>query len=318
MRLRASPTIAAALHEPDRCVVVTGGSGWLGRAALEILDGVYGADLPYRVTVFGSTGRMLMLRSGRTIESRAFAEMATVKPADPIILHFAYLTRGYAAAMPPDAYVAINRSLSSAVAALARRCGARGLFLPSSGAVYGRGRTLDHDLIANPYGALKLEDEGRFADLAARCGFPLVAIRIFNMSGPFMNHARHYALGSILCDLGATRRVTIHADHPVIRAFAHVGDVLMLGLSLLLGGKGAGPLDTGGEAIEIGDLARRAARLLGVGEPDIGRPPFAEGMPDVYVGDGRRLAALAAAAAIRLRTLDEQIIDTATFLRVSA
>ena len=315
-RLEAFPAVAAALAEKDRHFVLTGGGGWLGRAALEILDGVFGAELPRRVAVFGAGAKMLELRSGRRIASRPFAEIGSLDRPGPTILHFAYLTRGYAAQMPPDAYVAVNRGLSAAVAAVAARCGAQGVFVPSSGAVYRPDRSLDDDLATNPYGALKLEDEAGFADLAARCGFPAVIFRIFNLSGPFINHPGHYALGSILGDIAAGRAIELRAAHPVIRSYSHVGDVLTLAFSLLGGGEAAGPLDTGGEpAIEIGDLARRAAWLLGRPDADIRRPEFSSGPSDVYVGDGGRFASLAASAGIRLRTLDEQIMDTAAFLR---
>lgn len=314
-RLVALPGVAAALADPARHFVVTGGGGWLGRAALDILDRVYGADLPRRVSVFGVGAKLLDLRSGRRIASRPFAEMARLKRAGPTILHFAYLTRGYAAQMPLATYLAINRGLSVTVAEAAERCGARGFFLPSSGAVYRQDRTPEHDLTANPYGVLKLEDEARFTALARRGGFPAVVFRIFNLAGPFMNHKSHYALGSILQDIAAGRTIELTAAHPVVRSYTHVGDLLTLALSLLARGEGAGPLDTAGQpAIEIGALARRAARLLGRPGLEIRRPEFASAPADIYVGDGARFEALAGAVGLRLRTLDEQIVETASFL----
>lgn len=310
-RLETLPAFA----DPDRHFVVTGGGGWLGRAALEILDGVYGAELERRVSVFGASAKVVDLRSGRRIASRPFAEIVSLARTGPTILHFAYLTRGYAAQMPRATYLAINRGLSSTVAKLAERLGARGLLLPSSGAVYRKDRTLDRDLATNPYGVLKLEDEERLSDLALRCGVPAVIFRIFNLSGPFMNHPSHYALGSILQDIAAGRPIDIRAAHPVVRAYTHVGDLLTLALSLLVRGESVGPLDTGGQpAIEIGTLALRAARLLGRPDLDIRRPEFASGPPDIYVGDGGRYEALAESAGLRLRTLDEQIVETAAFL----
>jgi len=315
-RLQTLAGIAAALADPSRPVVLTGGGGWLGRAALEILDGIHGADLPRRVYVFGASARVLALRSGRSIASHPFADLAALAPPEPLILHFAYLTRGYAARMKLADYVAINRALSQAVAAVVERRGAQGLLLPSSGAVYRPDRTLDHDLAGNPYGALKREDEERFAELAQQRSFPTVIVRIFNLSGPFMNHTSHYALGAILSDILAGRAIDIRADHPTTRAYTHVGDLLTLALGLLVRGEGAGPFDTlGTPAIEIGALARRAAGLLGRPDLDISRPPFATGEPDLYVGDGGRFAALASRIGFAPRSLDDQILETAAFLK---
>ena len=120
--------------------------------------------------------------------------------------------------MPLATYLAINRGLSSTVAELAEQLGARGLFLPSSGAVYRKDRTLNRDLAANPYGVLKLEDEDRFANVAQRRGFPAVVFRIFNLSGPFINHPSHYALGSILLDIAAGRAIDV-AARLVVRGY---------------------------------------------------------------------------------------------------
>jgi nucleoside-diphosphate-sugar epimerase len=315
-RLQTLPGIAAALADPSRPVVLTGGGGWLGRAALEILDGVHGASLPRRVHVFGASAKLLALRSGRCIASHPFAELAERAPPEPIILHFAYLTRGYAARMKLADYVATNRALSDAVAAVAERQGAQGLLLPSSGAVYRPDRTLDRDLAGNPYGALKCQDEERFGELAHRRGFPAVIVRIFNLSGPFMTHASHYALGAILSDILGGRTIDIRADHPVIRAYTHVGDLLTLALGLLARGEGAEPFDTpGAPAIEIGALARRATALLGRPDLDMSRPPFAAGRPDIYLGDGRRFAELASRLGLAPQSLDDQILATAAFLR---
>jgi nucleoside-diphosphate-sugar epimerase len=313
--LRTLPGVAAALRDPCWRIVVTGGGGWLGRAALEILDGVYGADLPRRVAVFGTRARTLALRSGRCVATRRFAQIEDVEWRNPLVLHFAYLPRGFAARMPLAAYIAVNRELSDAVAALVARRGARGLLLPSSGAVYREGRQLQYHLADNPYGALKLDDEARFADLARQFGFPAAVFRIFNLSGPFMTHVDHYALGSILRDITAGRPIVIRAAHPVIRAYTPVGDLLTLGLSVLVRGEGVGPLDTRSEpAVEIGDLARLACRLLGRRDLAICRPAYEAGEPDVYVGDGRQYDALAKSTGLASRTLDDQILDTAAYL----
>jgi UDP-glucuronate decarboxylase len=314
-RLEALPDVAARLAEPDAHFVVTGGNGWLGRAALEILDGVYGEELGRRVSVFGDRAKSLVLRSGRCIQSRPLSEIVEYR-AGSIIFHFAYLTRGYAARIPFDEYVSTNRSISSLVAEIAAQKKTKGLFLPSSGAVYRKDRMLDVDLCANPYGVLKLEDEARFGELTHR--FPVVIFRIFNLAGPFMNHSTDYALGSILLDILGERAIHIRAPHPVVRSYTHVGDLLNIALSMLVREESAGPLDAGGQQeIEIGDLARRAARLLGKPNIEIRRPPFETGSPDIYLAHCEGYQALAAGAGLHLRTLDEQIVETADYLKES-
>jgi nucleoside-diphosphate-sugar epimerase len=304
--------VAEGLRRQAVPIIVTGGGGWLGRAALDMLATVFGDRLDRRVAVFGSGDKTLDLRPGLAIRSRPLADLDRVELKAPLILHFAYLTRGYADLMPRPEYIAANRAITAQVVAYAERMGASGIFLPSSGAVYRRDRSIESDLERNPYGVLKREDEMRIAALPC----PSVIFRIFNLAGPFMNHADHYALGSILGRIERGEPILIKAAHPVIRGFTHVGDVLNLALALLLDGQGTDPIDTlGRPAIEIGALARLAAEAMGRPDLPILRPEVDPAIPDSYLGDGTRFEALAHAEGLTLRDLPTQIRDTATDLR---
>jgi len=53
--------------------------------------------------------------------------------------------------------------------------------VPSSGALYRKDGAPGHDLAGNPYGALELEDEQRFTDLAPQGGLPAAIFRVFNL-----------------------------------------------------------------------------------------------------------------------------------------
>ena len=145
----------------------------------------------------------------------------------------------------------------------------------------------------NPYGALKREDEEIFAQLANGLGIQAAFPRIFNLGGPFINKTNSYALACILSDIAASGPITLRAAHPVWRGYAHVGDVLNIGLGSLLHRHNAGRFDTGGEAIEIGELASRAAQLLTGRQMTIHRPAWADGPADTYLGDVTQYNALA-------------------------
>jgi nucleoside-diphosphate-sugar epimerase len=302
--------LAAALAGSAAPIIVTGAGGWLGQAALEMLDSVFGAALPERVTAFTSGARVLRLRSGRRLEALAYETLAARGPRGALILHCAFRTRGHAG---EAGYVEANRAITTAMRDFIARNGAAGLFVPSSGAVYRADRTLDTDLAANPYGVLKAEDEAIFGTLAAG-RFPAAIIRIFNLAGPLINNISAYALASVCTDILAGGPIRLRAAKPVIRAYAHVEDVLNIALGLLLGGRAPPVFDTAGEAIEIGALAARAAALLGAPWMAIVRPDWAGGAPDKYVGEAAGFAAAAGLAGVGLRGLDAQIADTAGYL----
>jgi nucleoside-diphosphate-sugar epimerase len=303
-------------------VIVTGGGGWLGQTTLDLLDHALGADMGERVLVYGSHARLLPLASGRQVPCRTLAALADYTGPPPLVLHYACVTRDRVAGMGAANVLAANREIREAVAALLERAGARGVFLPSSGAVYDRGRGLTTDAEGNPYGLAKRHDEERFLDLAAAGGIPLVLARVFNLAGPFINKPGTYALASFLLDVLAERPIEIRARGRVVRSYVHVADLLLMALGALLllpAASGAVRFDTAGEvAVELGELATRAAAVLGRPYLPIRRAP-PDGRPDdVYCGEGARMRALAARLMLPLSPLEAQIRDTATFLAATA
>ena len=238
-------------------------------------------------------------------------------PQPCLVAHYAFLTRDRVAGLSLQEFVARNEAISSFVAAEARRLGAAGVFVPSSGAVYGKGRTIETDFESNPYGAMKARDEGRFLGLVGDAATRAVAIRVFNLAGPYINKHSSYALSSILLDVLAARTIVLRADRPVLRSYVHVRDVVDLAFALMTRAAPPppAPFDTAGEVIvEVGDLAERAARLLGHPELLIQRPALTSSEPDRYVGDGRTMRELIAAEGLTATGLDNQILDTARYL----
>lgn len=314
-RLALSPQLAAQLRETP--VVLTGCSGWLGQAVLEMLDGIHGARLASWVHVFGSSERPITLRSGRMILCQPLGVLANLTIDAPLMLHCAFLTKDKVAATSLSNYVRQNTEIADMVCDAARRLRAGGVFLPSSGAVYNSGGILEDDLERNPYGTLKLRDEARFAKLTEETGARLSIARIFNLSGPFINKFTIYALSSIILDILAGRPIVLKADYPVIRSYTHVRDVLELALRGLLVEDAlmSSPFDTAGaEEIEMSALASRVAEVLGHPGWPIERPALRGAPINRYVGDPTKIRSLARRAGIHLAGLPEQIRDTADYL----
>jgi nucleoside-diphosphate-sugar epimerase len=294
--------LRAALAASTAPIVITGGGGWLGQASLYLLESLLpGMD---RVRVYGSRPRALLLRSGREITCEELAALARYDGPPPLFLHYACLTKDRLAGMGTAAFMAGNAEIREVVAGVVARRGAAGFFLPSSGAAYAPG----------PYGEAKRMDEARFAALAVP---RLVIARVFNLAGPFINKTETYAIADFCMALIAGRDIEIRARSRVVRSYVHIDDLLLLALGLLLlGPDGAQKFDTAGEVeVEVEELARRAAALLGRPEAGI-RRASPDGRPDdVYVGDSAALRAIAAGFDLSLRDLNTQIEDTAKDLR---
>jgi UDP-glucuronate decarboxylase len=317
--LAPPPAIAQSLRSSDARVLVTGAGGWIGSATLEILAQALGpADFRRRVRAFASGGRRLDLLGGVSVELAGLEELARVEAGPSILLHYAFLTREKASAMGIEAYRAANARISDRVAEAVARLRPQGMFLASSGAVYGPGRAFDEDMARNPYGVLKRRDELLFADACRTAGTSLAVARIFNLSGPYINKLDSYALASFLVDALAGRPITIRAAQRVERSYVHVGDVAGLALAVLLepGGE-AVTFDAAGErVVEVGELATLVRDLAGGPGLEIRRPPVETGRPaDRYVGDGAAMAALARRYGLSLLDLPGQIRRTAEYLR---
>lgn len=282
-------------------VVITGAGGWLGQAALEMAHRA-GAE----IHAFGKASRLYHLRDGAPLEIHSHSLLGRYDIQGAIVLHFAFLTREHVGEMAVEDYIAANRAISGVVESFIRRNGARGVFVPSSGAVYAPP--------PNPYGEGKLEDEARFAALGQELGIPTVLTRVFNLSGPFINKVHSYALACIIRDILARRPIELRAAHPVWRGYAHVGDVLNIALGLLLRGESPPVFDTWGEPTELSGLAARAATLLGWPEVEVIRPAWQNGAADRYLGDAVQYLAHAKSLGLEPASLDRQILQTADYL----
>lgn len=282
-----------------------------------MLESALGRAVHDRLHVFGSSRRTMLLRSGASIECQALADLPQLRTGSYLLAHLAFVTREHVSAFGQDDYAAANDAISSMVFEYAKRTDVAGFFLPSSGAVYGRNGGLDDDVRSNPYGALKLRDE-RQCETLNIADHRVAVMRIFNLAGPFLNKADHYALGSILMDLWSGGPIRLRADHPVIRSYVHVRDVVEIAFAFMLGlvPEPTVPFDTAGEtAVEVGQLADMCAALLDLRNVRIERPSIREDVPsDRYVGDGTTIASVAASLGLVLTPLAAQIVDTAAYL----
>jgi UDP-glucuronate decarboxylase len=317
-RLQFPPSLAAALRGSDLGVVVTGAGGWVGQAAVEMLAQAFGESAGERLALFASTDRRHRLRSGDTLACRRLASIAELPIRPWLFFHFAYATRERVGEFGLADYVRVNRSITSDVIAGARRVGAAGLFVTSSGAVYRRDRALESDLQSNPYGALKVEDERAFAELAQQLGCRAVLPRVFNLAGPFVNKLQSYALSSLILAAQRGQPLVIRAAHRVVRSYIHVADLVSLALAVLLEGgiEQVTRFDTAVDrAVEIGELADCILGVLEAKLP-IERPRLDpdRGTDDVYVGEFEPVRALAGRHRIDLLPLEAQIRDTAGYL----
>ena len=290
---------AQALGE-DR-ILVTGASGWLGRTALDLLAPL---DLP----ILALASRARIIRVGDfEIGCRVWDDREVAAFAPTVVLDCAFLTRGRVADMPLGEYVATNRTLTERLVYATRLPGVRLALTVSSGAAVHPHDALDGPIEDNPYGYLKREAEYRLAAATAESGAVPVVARAWSISGAHVQQPQGYALGSMIgdADAGAIR---IIARRPVFRRYVLAEELLALGIAE--GGVGPATIDSGGELVEMAELA---ARIAAVVRPDvvITRGEVDPRDPDRYHSDGQDWEKCCQRWGLASASLDRQIEITA-------
>ena len=310
-----TPAVARSLAASQTRIVITGAGGWLGMATLELLHAALGDGLAHRVRCFGASHRKLTLVDGTAIEQRKLSALSALEPAPTLLLHLAFLTKDRAEAMDEAPYRAANQALDRLVIDAIGAMGVEAVFVASSGAA---GRA--DDPAASPamrlYGSLKRDQETAFADWATANGKAAVIARIFNLSGPHINKHGGYALAAFILDALAGRPIAIQAPHRVIRGYVAIRELMSLVFALLLDGQaGINRFDTGGEPLEMQDIAQTVADLLG--PVPITRLPLNEAVSDIYLGDSATYRALLLRHAVVAVPFAQQVLETAAFLSLS-
>jgi nucleoside-diphosphate-sugar epimerase len=304
--------IARHLADCGHRIILTGASGWLGLATLELLAQALGPDWQQRICCFGSSARTLDLGGGLTAVQRPLAELAHLPPASSLLLHLAFLTKDKVAGMSEADYVAANAAIARTVEDALLPIDVRAIWVASSGAAY-RADDAGAAPAMQLYGRLKRDDETRFADWAARTGRRAVITRVFNVSGRHINKPEHYALASFILAALAGQTVTVKAPHRVERGMIAIAELMAVVFAELLAAPaGVSRFDSGGLGLELGDIAAEVAGELGA--PGHARAALTSERVDRYLGDEAAWDALCRRHGVPRVPLAQQIRETAAFL----
>lgn len=301
--------IREALAGATPHIAVTGATGWLGAAALDLLYRALGNSAGGHVVAYAGSRRTVTVSDGRVVQVRPLEELSVHVPSPSILLHFAFLTPDRLPELGLDGFVRTNVGITATVLDAVARHRPRALVVASSGAVAARADRSAIDLASAPYGTLKSIDELAFRSAARDVGAACVLPRIYNLAGGCMPRPGSYALGSLMAMAAGGGPLEIHARGPVVRDYCGVEDVVAVALATALAGRDE-TFDTGGTVIEIADLARLVAREHGLSDTDVVHIRDPAVPEDRYVGDHARMASLAARAGLSLRSLPDLVRET--------
>ena len=216
-------------------VLVTGGAGFIGTNLCRRLVAAGGTT---RVTVLDdcSTGSLANLDGvavdvveGSILDPDRLVPLA--RAAD-VVVHLAALGSVPRSVAEPVATHAANATGTLAVLEAARAGGVRQVVVASSSSVYGANPELPkHEGLAqlpvSPYAASKLATEGYALAYQHSYGLPVLALRFFNVFGPYqaVGHAYAAVVPTFVAAALAGRPIPVHGDGSQSRDFTFVGTV---------------------------------------------------------------------------------------------
>jgi nucleoside-diphosphate-sugar epimerase len=272
--------------KPNERFLVLGASGWFGRTMLSLLP----------------EGAHVLADAGSHGEQLSEREIKTFSPT--VVLNFAFLTRERVVEVGAETFRTTNMNLINRFVFALDQPEVRLGLTVSSGAVLADDA---EDPELNPYGFLKALEE-RLALEHVTSERAIVVPRAFSVSGSLVRRPHAYAFSDFIVQ-ARSGSIRISARQPVFRRYVSVTD--LLSVALLRANQGwSGVLDSGGELVEMGELAEMVIAETNP-EASIFREPLLSDVPEIYASDGVSWDQACQACAYTPLTLTEQIREVA-------
>jgi nucleoside-diphosphate-sugar epimerase len=285
--------------------VITGATGWIGRAVLEHIFKKQG-NLE-NVLCVASSGRVIDI-GFTTIETITFDEAIDAKPTNATVFHLAYLTKDKNSLMTDAEYICTNHEIRDCVAQILN-FGQKNFFYASSGAaLHQNGNTL--------YGNLKLQDEKFFRNLCESLQIKCLNTRIFNIAGKHIQNYTHYAIADFILQLLETGKIKIASQKHVVRSYVNISNIVEIIFAFFedLNSPKFFSFETCHETVNLLELARIVNETLANNEAKILHNINSNTTPNYYVGNGENQSILVAKYGIRLVNLRDSIIEMKDYL----
>ncbi len=279
---------ASAISLAGRRVLVTGGSGFIGRhvvaalreagAHVRVVDRQPHPD-PAVEVVEGDIGDPALLE-------RAFAD------GFDGVVHLAAVTSVLRSLEHPELTYGTNVAATSGLLEAARKAGVTALAFASTNAVTGpmRGPAIDESAVLEPltpYGATKAAAEMLMSAYTASYGVRCACLRLTNVYGPGMQ-AKDSIVARLMRAIRLGRTFEIYGDGRQVRDYVHTSDVVAAFMLALAREEWRGPVVIGtGTSLSVLEVVEHVRSTTGADLDVRHGPPKAGEMPAVVVDPSR-------------------------------
>jgi UDP-glucose 4-epimerase len=277
------------LGDPESSqVLVTGGSGFIGRRVVRALLARGASVTVADKRPFPGNDDITMVLGD--LCDPAVREQA-VAPGTGLIIHLAAITRVLDSISDPAGTHQINVEATAGLLEQARLREVGAFLLASTNAVTGDvGRaTINEDIVLRPltpYGATKAAGEMLLSSYSACYGIAGCALRFSNVYGPGMAEKDSF-VPRLMRAARDGRGVEIYGDGTQVRDLVHVDDIVA-GLFAAWDAQCTGPLILGaGESFPVNDILAAARSVTGAPLPAKHVPAKPGEMPAVIVDISR-------------------------------
>jgi len=288
-------------------IMITGASGWIGRATLEYFYKIFQDDIEKFIFPISASQKNIKLSNNFSIKTYDY-QYNFDKNKAYVILHYSYPTKARLETLSDDEFNKNCQQIKTSISKIIQNYQIKSLIFPSSGAIYNQN---------NLYAKNKIDDELYLLELSEKYNFNIMIPRIFNIGGPFINQPQIYALNNFILQTKANKKIIINANNDVFRSYVHVNNLIDLFFKWLIDKDKETPLIfdvSHPNKIEIKDLARKISEVLKI-DCEIIAPNFNPQNPsDYYVGDHNKILSLCQKYQINLVDLEQIILDTNLFL----
>jgi UDP-glucose 4-epimerase len=275
-----------------RRVLVTGGSGFIGRHAVATLSAA-GAQVRV-VDLKPHPDPAVDIVVGDIADPEVLSE-AFAGGIDSVV-HLAAVTSVLRSVENPEGTFATNVAGTHRILEAAREAGVASLVFASTNAVTGpmQAPAIVETAVLKPltpYGATKAAGEMLMSAYTAAFGVRCVCLRLTNVYGPGMQ-AKDSIVARLMRAIRLEREFEIYGDGRQVRDYVHVADVIAAMRLGLLNEEWAGPVVIGsGKSLSVLEVVDTVREVTGASLSVRHGPARAGEMPAVIVDPSRALAA---------------------------
>lgn len=296
----------SGLEETER-VLITGAGGWFGLTLAAMLK-----QSSNNFKLITKNPRLLRFGEQTAIgEAWDWDEIVKFQPT--LVVDCAFVLRDYLNNYSLDTYIAENQKLTSRLLQLVALPSVERVIYLSSGAAISPSDAINHPLEDNPYGYLKRSTELAALRLGEEINKKVYVVRPYSVTGSLVTRPERYAFSNLILQAN-NGEINIEANHKVRRKFVGIDD--LLAVSVASSKKSSGYLDSGGELVELSELANRISTVLNL-NPKIVDRKIVENQDDNYFSQDNSWNKTCTTLNFEPATLDEQILRTSLYFSLS-